>query len=415
MRASAMRTKLLTIGLCLCATASASADVVMLRNGGRIRGRLQSDADGSVVVVETLLGGTVAVDQSAIENIERRSLLLEEYETRARDVADEVQPRWELAEWCKANGLREAREEQLSLLLNIDPDHEDARRILGHVRHNGQWLTRDEWMTSRGYVRHNGKYVTQQERDLLLKSEEERAAETAWYPKVRQWFNWATGRNAQRAADGRAQLAGLTDPDAAPAVVNFLGGHRDAEVRLLCVRLLGQMAGPKPVEPLVAKSLYDSSHDVRMAARGAIRADQYPLAMEFYVPELKSDSNEIVQRAAVAIRDMGDKTAVPYLIGALVTHHRWKVEVPQAPTVSVIGGEGSWLPPEIEGLARTGQLPYGAIVIPPATQARTTRTVTIKGDVKNAEVLAALKRITGQDFGYNKRAWEIWWQTQANS
>ena len=55
------------------------------------------------------------------------------------------------------------------------------------------------------------------------------------------------------------------------------------------------------------------------------------------------------------------------------------------------------------------------IVIPPATQARTTRTVTIKGDVKNAEVLAALKKITGQDFGYNKRAWEVWWQTQANS
>jgi len=123
----------------------------------------------------------------------------------------------------------------------------------------------------------------------------------------------------------------------------------------------------------------------------------------------------VVQRAAVAIRDIGDMTAVPYLIGALVTRHRWKVEVPQSPSVAVIGGNGSWLPPEVEGLARTGQLPYGAIVIPPATQPRTTRTVTIKGDVKNAEVLAALKKITGQDFGYNKRAWEAWWQTQANS
>ena len=99
--------------------------------------------------------------------------------------------------------------------------------------------------------------------------------------------------------------------------------------------------------------------------------------------------------------------------------------MPQTPTASIgIGPNGqvgfpasgsNWLPPQLQGLAATGQLPYGAIVIPPANQPRTTRTVTIKAEVKNAEVLAALKKITGQDFGYNKRAWEAWWQTQASS
>jgi hypothetical protein len=194
---------------------------------------------------------------------------------------------------------------------------------------------------------------------------------------------------------------------------------------MLCVELLGKLSGPKPVAPLVKKSLFDDEHSIRIAARQALQQDQYGLALEHYVPELKHSSNTIVQRAAVAIRDMGDTTAVPYLIAALVTRHRWKVEVPSGTTASFgttpdgqvgMAGQSGWLPPEVEGLARTGQLPYGAIIVPNGLEApRPKRVITIKGDVKNAEVLAALKKITGQDFGYNKRAWETWWQTQANT
>ena len=36
-----------------------------------------------------------------------------------------------------------------------------------------------------------------------------------------------------------------------------------------------------------------------------------------------------------------------------------------------------------------------------------------KINVKNADVLDALQEITGQDLGYNKRAWAAWWQSQS--
>lgn len=408
-----IRAHLLAVGACCCMAAGASADVVMLRNGGRVRGELRTAEDAPVLVVTTLLGGTVAIEQSAVDNVERRTPLVEEYETRARDAAHDVESHWALADWCKANSLMEQRAEQLLLLLDIEPDHAEARKILGHVRHNGRWMTRDEWMTARGYVRHHGKYVTRQERDLLLKSETERTAEQAWYPKVRQWFNWLTGGNAQRAAEGRKQFSALKDPDAVPALVNFLGGHQDSSVRMMCVQLLTQMPGMKPVEPLVRQSLYDDDHDIRIAARNALKPEQQALALEFYVPELRNESNKVVQRAAVAIRDMGDITVVPYLIAALVTNHTWRFEVPAGINVTVTSS--SYVPSEVEMLARTGQLPYGAVVTPSPGQTQATRAVTIKGDVRNAEVLEALKKITGQDFGYNKRAWEVWWQTQAHS
>jgi hypothetical protein len=426
MSATVIRTCLFATGLSLVLASRTSADVVMLKNGGQVRGKLQTEENAPTLVIRTLLGGTISIDRSSVENVERRSLLIEEYESRAHDVAGTVDARWALAEWCKTNGLREQREEQLQMLLDIEPDHADARRILNHVLHHGTWMTREEWMTSRGYVLHKGKYVTQQELDLVLKSDGERAAETAWYPKIRQWFSWMTGRNPERAAEGRANFAALNDPDAVPALVNFLGDNNDPDVRMFCVELLGQMKGPKPVGPLVRKSLFDDEHSIRIAARNALRQDQYGLALEFYVPELKHESNAVVQRAAVAIRDMGDMTTVPYLIAALVTRHRWKVDAPTSPAASVgmtadgqvglNGNSSGWLPAEVQGLAATGQLPYGAIVVPSGFEIpQPKRKITIKGDVKNADVLAALKKITGQDFGYNKRAWESWWQTQAKT
>jgi hypothetical protein len=131
-----------------------------------------------------------------------------------------------------------------------------------------------------------------------------------------------------------------------------------------------------------------------------------------------------VQRAATAIGEIGDPAAVPYLIEALVTSHKWKIRVPAGNTTTfnvlpsgrpTMAGASSYLPPEVEALARTGQLPYGAIVYPPRFQEQPTRTTTIRGDVKNEPVLKALKRLTGQDFGYNKRSWQVWWQTNANS
>ena len=74
------------------------------------------------------------------------------------------------------------------------------------------------------------------------------------------------------------------------------------------------------------------------------------------------------------------------------------------------------LPPGYNGLAgtqidmlyRAGQLPYGYIVEnsgPPVPA----KVVNVKADVRNVQVLNALKKITGEDFGYDQRDWQRWW------
>ncbi len=406
----------------LLVSAAARADVIRLKNGGELRGQVERSNLGTnrpTIVIQTLSGGRIVVSRDDIEFVSPRALKVEEYVTRARNVADTVEGHWELAEWCKENYLKEQRIEQLEAVVDLEPDHEKARRALGHTRQNGQWMTRDEWMASRGYIKHKGKYVTQQELDLLEKSAAERQSELEWFPKVRLWFGWASGNNADRVSDGLARLRSINDADAVPALAGVLGKHADGDVRLLYVQILGGMHGDKPVRPLVDRSLFDDSDAVREAALEGIKPEQYEHALDYYVPELAHDSNTIVRRAGGALGKIGDINTVPYLVEALVTEHKWKVRIPATPEGLVDSGTlaaaGIVLPLEVEVALRTGQLPYGAIVIPPPGTRRPMRTVTIKGELKNDEVLAALQKITGEDFGFNKRDWQVWWTTRSKS
>lgn len=406
MFATSIRFGMIALSVIVSTAPFASADVVMLKNGGQVRGRLQSAEDAPVVVVETLLGGTVAIDESSIWYVEERSPQVEEYVTRARDIEHSVEAHWTLAEWCQTHGLQEQREEQLLLLLKLDPDHDDARRMLGHVQYLGNWVTRDEWMAARGFVKHKGRYVKPQERDRLVKSKAERIAETAWYPKIRLWFKWATGRDRDRAAEARAKFEALNDPDAVPALVNFLGDHRDPQVRMACVQLLGQLPGPKPVGPLVSKALMDPEAEIRKAAREAISQEQHAFALRHYCPALKSDSNTIVNRAAVGLRELGEQAAVPFLIEALITQHYKYYPVLHDPEARE------------RRLALSGarHLPYGAVYVrngfnpPPTIEMRRPCS---RSDFKNAAVRDALKEILGQDFGYDRRRWTAWWRAVA--
>jgi hypothetical protein len=64
------------------------------------------------------------------------------------------------------------------------------------------------------------------------------------------------------------------------------------------------------------------------------------------------------------------------------------------------------LPPEIEAGLLTGQL--GGVIVNQPFQPQRTRTVTVRQSHQNPEVLEALKRITGENFGFNERTWKLW-------
>ena len=404
--------------LCLSRPQPLDADLVKLQNGGELRGVIEvSDAQTGRISVTTLSGVRVTVARKQTRFVTRRPRIVEVYETRAKQTPNTVEAQWQLADWCRQQGpiLKDERENHLRQIIRLDPEHLPARRALGHVKRDGQWMTYDEARQAEGYVKYKGKYITPQELELIQKTEAELKAEQQWYRRIRLWKAWLTGSNDRRRQEGLAHLRGVTDPYAVPALTQNLADEKNESLRRLYVRILSQIPGPRPVKPLVSLSLTDADYELRYKALNAIRPDQYDVAMTLYAAELRDDSNTIVRRAARALERVGDERVVPDLIKALVTTHRYKVRVPANNSMSFstagsFANSGTPLPLDIEILLRTGQLPNGVIIHDPtANQMMRTKVVTITRDQKNREVLAALTKLTGENFGYNKRDWRLWW------
>lgn len=396
------------------------ADLVKLMNGGELRGKIVSAGDSKQRIrLETTTGAIVVVERDQTQFVTMRSMAVEEYETRVRRIEDTWQAHWDLAEWCRQHSLTKQRETQLRHVIELDPDHQKAQAALGRVWHQGGWIDRDELMTSQGYVKYKNKYITTQELEVIEKTTDELNRERGWFQKVRLWLGWLDGFDRERARRGLNELRGIEDPNAATAVIKFLSSDSRVEVRELSVAILIKISGNKAVVGLVKMALFDSADEVREAALEGIGRDYYQAAQSAFVQGLRSEYNAIVCRAARALGQIGDKTAVGALIEALVTVHQYQVtsDVPanQAYSFTTDGhfaSNSTPLPPSVAAAVRTGQmLPP---IIAPSGDPVPKKTVTVRVDHYNSDVLEALEKLTSQNFGYDKRTWNLWWAAEKN-
>lgn len=417
---------LLALSLGVVSMATARGDVVRLQSGAELHGRIVTTgttATAGTIVVELLSGATVVLPSADVTLQAARPLAVEEYELRARQVADTVAARWDLADWCKQKNLLAERETQLLRLIELDPNHEQARAVLGHVWKDGEWVDWDEYMTARGYVKHRGKYITQQELDLLEKTADELKREQEWYPKVRLWTGWVTGNNVTRAQNGMAALRELKDADAAPAVSRFLGEHSVRDLRLLGVAVLTQSGGIKSAVALSKIALRDDDQEIRTTALQGIEQAHFDNVQALFLKELRNQNNAVVNRAAAGLVLVGDERSVPQLIDALVTSHKYEVRVPggtgQNYSFGTNGtfGQSAVLPADVEAAMRTGQLPQGAVFLnsPNAAQNTIAKVVLVRMEHQNSDVRAALQKLTNEDFGYDERLWHLWWAAKKHA
>lgn len=247
------------------------------------------------------------------------------------------------------------------------------------------------------------------------KTEVERELEREWYKKIRLWKSWLSWKTAERRSRGLAELREITQPEAVPALKHFFQNVPNKIHRSLYVRILSQIPGPHPVSALVEQSLRDSAYEIRDLALEAITEDQFETAVEFFIENLKSDRNYVIRRAAIGLAKVGGEEAIPELINALVTTHTFRIKVPDTSNTYSFGTDGSLgtsgprLPPEIEYQLRTGQLPYGVIVLPSAqAQRQKAKIITVRREIRNSEVLAVLEKFTDRSFRYDQRSWKLW-------
>jgi hypothetical protein len=375
--------------LCLSGAVRVHGDVFELANGGRIEGRLIDDGAGKGDYLIETATGRVSLARSQVARVDATSTAENEYDARARTAPDTVDAHWQLYEWCRSKKLREQSQKHLTRILELDPDHAEARSLLGFRKQGNQWVTREEIMAARGMVKHEGQYYTRQHVELLERQKASKESHVDWRRDLERMRNWLTGRYEDRAQQARKEIQAVRDPRAADAVVALLRKENEPALKRLWLEVASRLDAPSAIQALVDLSLNDPNEEIRHQSLEYLIASGRPGIAAPYLEALRSSDNVMINRAATALGQIGDPAAIPSLMDVLVTVHKVKVSDNSGQmAVSMSRGNTSF------GMGGGPKI--------------------VNREVRNPDVLTALvnlARITG--FEYDQEAWRNWLAEQA--
>jgi len=367
--------------------AVAAGEEFSLADGGQVSGELlnPNQIPRTDYVVRTAEGVVFKIDNSQVAKVEQRRPEVAEYERIWPSFADTVDDQWKIAEWCRENALVAERESHLNRILQLDPEHEEARRVLGFMRRNGRWITRDQLYQRRCYVEFEGQWRTVQEVQLI---EEERAGTRVhndWIRQIKTYRDQLASGNG--AAEARRALLSISDPGAIGALGKALEDESNPKRRELLLDALGNIGTDPAAMVLAVAYTKEPVEDLRYTCLDHLKGKH--IAVEYFVGLLNSKDNAVVNGAAFALGYLEDPSAVGPLIRSLVTVH--KVRIKQGDPNQTNAG--------FDNRGNAGFSAGGSdrIVSVPA---------------QNRAVLDALVKLTGQSYGFNIDQWKAWHANQ---
>ena len=384
-----------TLG-CIFVVSQATAEIFVLRGGGQVSGQVveNANAEPTQLVIQTSLGRVTLTKDQVTEVVHQLPTEIE-YEKIKGDYPDTLEGHWELAEWCRENFLSEQREEHLRRMLEFDPDHAKARAILGYQRDGDRWITREELMESRGMVRLGSRWVLPQEKQLHEERRKRELAEKEWMRKLKRWLSWL---DSEKAGEAVENIRTINDPYACRALDERIAEEPNPRIRALYLQALSNIATPRANAILVDRSLKDPEEELRITSLEYLSKDKQPEIVTQYIQALQSKDNAVVNRAAVGLESMGHVAAVPALIDALITTHKYKFDEGQSPDEITSTFDPTGQNP---GGLGGGGFTFGGGGVKVVTRHE-----------RNPQVLSALVGLTNENFEYDQRQWKHWLASQ---
>jgi hypothetical protein len=393
-------------------TVPASAEVFVLRSGGRIEGLHvnREDKQATEYVVRTSGGGEITISRRHVREVLPVRDAVAAYERVAPTYADTVEDQMKLAEWCEQHNLYAQHKAHLGRVVELDPNHARARQRLGHKQHQGQWLSVKEIKERQGFVYYRGKWRTKQEVELIEQRSLTDQKHKAWFQTLKRLRDSLDSRDPDKVEEARVALLAINDPYAVKAIEFYYDldnnpkrnpdPARSARIRLGYAQILGGIGTPEALAALVEYSLQDTDAEVRMKSFGIVGRTKATASTNRYMLALRDKDNEVVQRAALGLRYINDRRAVGPLIEALVTEHTFEL-APNGATGP--GSINSTFDKSGRGIGGgTGGGGLGVNMKPQR----------IRKPFLNEEVRRALVQMTGQDFQFDKQLWRQWLGTQ---
>jgi hypothetical protein len=147
------------------------ADVVFLKSGSKMEGRIVERTETSVEI--DIGSGSLTLPMSSVDHIEEGGSVLDEIDERAKALSSDDLDGWlELARFASREGLGAQSRWAYEHVLELDPNDAEANRALGRVEIDGRWMTEDEAYRARGYVNFEGEWMTPAQQDAILRSRE---------------------------------------------------------------------------------------------------------------------------------------------------------------------------------------------------------------------------------------------------
>ncbi|MBX6313711.1 MAG: HEAT repeat domain-containing protein [Isosphaeraceae bacterium] len=417
----------------------ARADRIILRGGSEIKGVILpgEGQPGQVLIQTEMASKPIAFQKEQVIQVIRQPSALDEYLARRDRVEPTAEAQYEFGLWCEQHKLSGPAEIHYQKAVELDDDFGPAHKKLGHVRHEGRWMTYDEQREAQGLIKYKGRWISRQEKEQIEAQAAATAEQASWARRIkllRQLMQEGT-EPQRRQAEG--QLAGIRDPAAVAPLVQAFSGDPEP-MRVFLVQILGGIPGPEAAAALVQRILAEKEPAVRQVALDELNRRKDPETIPQLTRALQSSDREAVGRAAWALASLSVVSAVPKLIAALVHIERKVVTVPTAvPSPGGISASFSSYVPSA-GAASVPSAGFGTILPAPAVLGPAVApgvvafgassfpvvsgiSIGLGGGVsvqpapqlvqvihRNPEVLDALKRLTKVDFGYDVAAWRRW-------
>jgi hypothetical protein len=422
------------------------ADVIVLRGGGEIQGKVIPNAKKPDTVQVLLLNGRnpLTFQKKQILQVIPKASPLDGYLTRRDKVGPTAQAEYDLGLWCEQNGLGDLAKIHYEAALGYDRDFAPAHKKLGHVEHDGHWLSREELNQVQGLVKYKGKWVTEEERAKRDESAQVTASQASWVKRIRLLRQSILGGTTDRRREAENELMQIGDAEAVVPLVRVLGKD-DVPMRLILAHALGGIAGKEAARALVNMILAEPEAEVRGSVLDRLKERDEPGIVPQLVKALGSENIKVVNRAAWALGNLDAIMAVPRLAGALISTEERIVLVDGngqiqgnnnagmgmtpglSPQIMAFNGSsiGYLLPPAVG----PGVVAFGATSAPffspaqlnsnnylgvGANPNRGPQLRAVTYTYENTEVLTALVKLTGQDFGYDGAAWRRWIKASFN-
>jgi hypothetical protein len=224
----------------------------------------------------------------------------------------------------------------------------------------------------------------------------------------RSYLDVGEGGKAERLFKrGRQRVLALDDPLAIGPLARILS-RGNTRTRELLVEALSGFDDDEATMNLVATALLDPAEDIRLQAARVLSKRSDPRIVSDLRTALRSDEDEVVCNAAVALGVLRAREAALDLVNLLSFKRKVTMRIPRGDIVSAI--QGSYISGIRYRVARgvAQAEPIIGVLTTGSAASYHPKKVRVTATVYRTEVQEALIAITGQNLGFDADKWRRW-------